>query len=227
MNRQQRTDDLLVFLALARFRKRPPLSKFPAILRRDIKEFFGTYRRACERADELLFEAGNATAIDAACCRSALGKLLPNALYVHRCALNRLEPILRVYEGCARAYLGEIEGANILKLHRFSGKMSYLSYPDFDTEAHPALLRSLKISLRTLQLDCYDYATVDNPPILHRKESFLPADYPAYETFAELTRLEEEAGLLTNSATIGTRKGWQERLREAGIRIEGHQMQRL
>jgi DNA phosphorothioation-associated putative methyltransferase len=132
-----------------------------------------------------------------------------------------------VYEGCARAYLGEIEGANILKLHRFSGKMSYLSYPDFDTEAHPALLRSLKISLRTLQLDCYDYATVDNPPILHRKESFLPADYPAYEAFAELTRLEEEAGLLTNSATIGTRKGWQERLREAGIRIEGHQMQRL
>ena len=63
-----------------------------------------------------------------------------------------------------------------------------LFYPAFDTEAHPALLRSLKISLRTLQLDCYDYATVDNPPILHRKESFLPEDYPGYPMFAELTR---------------------------------------
>jgi hypothetical protein len=76
------------------------------------------------------------------------------------------------------------------------------------------------------QLDCYDYATVDNPPILHRKESFLPADYPAYETFAELTRMEEEAGLLENTATIGTRNGWRERLFEAGMSIEGHQLQR-
>ena len=84
--RRQRTDDLLVYLALARFRKRPPISKLPPTLRRDIKEFFGTYTRACQRADALLFAAGDAAAIDAACCRSPLGKLLPNALYVHRCA---------------------------------------------------------------------------------------------------------------------------------------------
>jgi len=216
----------LVYLALARFRKRPPISKLPPTLRRDIKEFFGAYKRACERADAVLFRAGDSTAIDEACRRSTLGKLLPNALYVHRCALDRLEPILRVYEGCARAYLGEIEGANILKLHRFSGKVSYLFYPAFDMEAHPVLLRSLRISLRTLQFDCYDYATVDSPPILHRKESFLPPDYPSYETFVELTRLEEEAGLLENTVTIGTRSGWQERLREAGMRIEGHQLLR-
>lgn len=138
----------------------------------------------------------------------------------------RLEPILRVYEGCVRAYLGEIEGANIAKLHRFSGKVSYLFYPTFDTEAHPALFRSLKISLRTLQLDCYDYATVDNPPILHRKETFLPEDYPGYQKFAKLTRLEEQAGLLTNTATIGTRNGWLERLGEAGMRIEAHRLQK-
>ena len=222
--RRQRTDDLLVYLALARFRKRPPISKLPPTLRRDIRDFFGTYKRACERADALLFTAGDAAAIDAACRRSTLGRLLPNALYVHRCALDRLEPILRVYEGCARAYLGEIEGANILKLHRFSGKVSYLFYPAFDTEAHPPLLRSLKLSLRTLQLDCYDYATAENPPVLHRKELFLPADYPAYDTFADLTRLEEEAGLLENTATIGTRNGWQDRLREAGMRVEGHRL---
>ncbi len=34
---------------------------------------------------------------------------MPNALYVHRDALDSLEPLLRVYEGCARAYLGEVE----------------------------------------------------------------------------------------------------------------------
>ena len=207
--RQQRTDDLLVYLALARFRKRPPLSKLPGSIRRDIKEFFGAYKRACERADALLFRAGDATAIDEACCRSTLGKLLPNALYVHRSALDRLEPLLRVYEGCARAYLGEMEGANIIKLHRFSGKVSYLFYPSFDAQEHPALLRAVKVSLRSLQLDCYDYGSTANPPILHRKETFVPEDYPGYATFATLTREEEERDLLTDTARIGTRLGKQ------------------
>ncbi len=59
---------------------------------------------------------------------STIGKLLPNALYVHREALDSLEPLLRVYEGCARAYLGEVERANLIKLHRHSGKVSYLVY---------------------------------------------------------------------------------------------------
>jgi len=222
--RGQRASDLLVYFALSRFRKRPPLKKLPATLRRDIKEFLGTYKRACERADALLFRAGEPEAIDEACRQSAIGKLLPNALYVHRSALDRLEPILRVYEGCARAYLGEVDEANVIKLHRFSGKVSYLVYPGFDSEAHPALARSLKLSLRTLQLDCYDYATTSNPPILHRKETFLAEDYPGYAMFAELTRQEEERGLLKEASRIGTRAGWEERLREAGVRIEGHEL---
>jgi hypothetical protein len=62
----------------------------------------------------LLFSAGDAGAVDKACGRSKLGKILPDALYVHRSALEQLEPLLRVYEGCARAYLGEIEGANLI-----------------------------------------------------------------------------------------------------------------
>ena len=68
---------------------------------------------------------------------------------------DSLEPLLRVYEGCARADLGEVEGVNLVKLHRHSGKVSYLVYPDFETDPHPALLRSIKLSLRTRELDCY------------------------------------------------------------------------
>ena len=135
--------------------------------------------KACRQADDLLFRAGNAEAVDEACRRSEVGKLLPNALYVHKDALDSLEPLLRVYEGCARAYLGEVEGANLIKLHRQSGKVSYLVYPDFDADPHPALLRSIKLSLRTRELDCHDYANSANPPVLHRKETFLPARPPA------------------------------------------------
>ncbi len=63
--------------------------------------------------------------------------------------------MLRVYEAYARAYLGEVEGANLIKRHRHSGMVSYLVYPDFETDPHPALLRSIKLSLRTRELDCY------------------------------------------------------------------------
>lgn len=224
---ERRTEDLLVYLALSRFRKRPPLCKLPRRLQVDIRSFFGSYKKACDQADDLLFQAGDPDAIDEACKRSPIGKLLPNALYIHEAALESLEPILRVYEGCARAYLGEIEDTNILKLHRFSGKVSYLAYPDFEKDPHPTLLRSVKLNLRSRELDCYDYSESDNPPILHRKETFLPADHPLRERFAKLTQQEERHGLLEDTSTIGTRNGWNTRLNELGFTLRGHRLVRL
>jgi DNA phosphorothioation-associated putative methyltransferase len=225
--RQRRTEDLLVYLALARFRKRPPLGQLPLTLQRDMRAFFGTYTKACRQADELLFKAGDVAAIDEACQRSPVGKLLPDDLYVHRSALDHLESLLRIYEGCGRAYLGEVEGANIIKIHRRSGKLSYLVYPDFDAAPHPALLRSIRLSLRTRQLDCTDYSASANPPVLHRKDSFLSPDHPLREKFGRLTTQEEKHGLLSETSTIGTRQGWEARLKELGLQLRGHRVIRL
>lgn len=225
--RRHRTEDYLVYLALARFRGRPAFGQLPLTLRRDIREFFGTYAEACRQADALLFQAGRADAIDEACKRAAVGKLLPNALYVHRSAVEGLEPVLRVFEGCARAYIGQIEGTTLVKLHRFSGKVSYLAYTDFDSDPHPALTRSVKLSMRTRELECLDYAASENPPVLHRKETFVPADYPLRGKFAKLTDQEEKAGLLDETATIGTRNGWMVRLKERGYALRGHRLVRV
>jgi DNA phosphorothioation-associated putative methyltransferase len=221
---RRRYEDLLVYLALARFRKRPTYSALPPTLRRDMKGFFGSYRRACAEADELLFRAGDATAIDEACRGSSIGKLLPDDLYIHRSALDSLAPVLRVYEGCGRAYLGEVEGANIIKIHRRSGKLSYLVYPDFDSDPHPALFRCVRLNLRTRQIDCYDYGSSGNPPVLHRKECFLLPDDERYAKFARLSVQEEKHGLLTDAAGIGTRDGWARRLSERGFSVRGHRL---
>ena len=129
-----------------------------------------------------------------------------------------------MYDGFARAYLGEVEGANVIKFHRRSGKLSYLVYPDFDADPHPALLRCVKLSLRTRQLECYDYAASANPPVLHRKEAFLHPGHPLHARFARLTRQEERHGLLDDAAGIGTRAGWEARLREAGFQLRGHRL---
>jgi DNA phosphorothioation-associated putative methyltransferase len=191
-----------------------------------MRAFFGTYTKACRLADALLFRAGDPAAVDAACRRSPVGKLLPDDLYVHRTALDALEPLLRIDEGCGRAYLGEVEGANVIKIHRRTGKLSYLIYPDFDTHPHPALLRCVKLSLRTRQLECYDYGRSPNPPVLHRKETFLHPGHPLHPKFARLTRQEEQHGLLTDTSTLGTRAGWEARLREAGRALSGHRLVR-
>ena len=112
----------------------------------------------------------------------------------------------------------------MVKLHRFSGKVSYLAYPGFEADPHPALRRSVKLNLRTLELDCWDYADSDNPPILHRKESFLAGDHPLVAKFARLTGQEERLGLLSETATIGTRQGWQRRLEECQVELRGHRV---
>jgi DNA phosphorothioation-associated putative methyltransferase len=152
--------------------------------------------------------------------------LLPTALYVHRTALEALDPLLRVYEGCVRAYLGTLDGANLIKLHRQSGKVSYLVYPDFETDPHPALLRSVKLSLRTREIDCFDYAASTNPPVLHRKVTFLASDHPLHAKFVRSTQQEEKHGLLDDSSAIGTRDGWSSRLAGRGFALKGHRLVR-
>ena len=223
----QRTQDLLVYLALSKFEKRPKYSQLNTRLQRDVKSFFGSYSKALSMADLLLFRAGDPEAIDDACKESDIGKLLPKALYVHRDAVPALEPQLRIYEGCARNYIGDVEDANIVKIHRHSGKVSYLCYPDFNKDPHPALVRSFKVNLRSLDIHCYDYSASANPPILHRKETFLEASDCRYAKFAKLTRQEERKGLLEETATIGTRNGWNLRLADNSVELRGHRLVRV
>jgi DNA phosphorothioation-associated putative methyltransferase len=223
---EERSQDLQIYLALANFNGRPRFSVLPSDLQLDVKVFFGTYKRACEAADRLLFSVGDIATIDQACKETMCGKLTPEALYVHTSALPQLAPILRVYEGCARGYIGEVEGANIVKLNRHKPKISYLSYPDFDRAPHPTLSGALVVELQTFQVRYFDYSASDSPPILHRKETFVPADYPARAKFQRLTRQEERWGLYENSSTIGTKHKWNQLLAEKGVRLAGHRLVR-
>jgi DNA phosphorothioation-associated putative methyltransferase len=224
--RHRAQQDLLVYLALATFTRRPRASSLPRDITLDIKALFGSYRAACDQGDRLLHSVADQGAVNAACGQSQVGKQTPDALYVHVTALHLLSPLLRVYEGCARILTGTVADANIIKLSRTGAKISYLSYPDFDREPHPALATSLRADLRRLNVKYLDFRESANPFILHRKETFVAVDYPSREKFARLTRQEERAGLLEASATIGTRDGWQDRLNELGYRLNGHRIVR-
>ena len=224
--RLERRADMLVYLALAAFPKRPRFGSLPDEIQRDVRAFFGSYKSGCAKADALLFNTGDQDALDRACGAARVGKLLPNALYVHHTAIEQLPPILRVYEGCGRQLAGAVEGLTLVKLNRRCARVSYLSYEDFDRIAHPALQSAVIADLTRLDLYFRDYSRSSNPPVLHRKELFVADDYPARGRFARLTAREDRLGLLGNSNTIGTRNGWLTVLSNNGVSIRGHQILR-
>ena len=76
--------------------------------------------------------------------------------------------------------------------------------------------------METNQVSDRDYGDSLNPPILHRKETFVSSDYPYYPEFVHLTKLEVSLGLLENSRSIGTRQQWEKRLAQKQITFEGH-----
>ena len=222
--RQDCSQDLSVYLALSQFDGRTPFGRLPAPIRNDVRAFYGTYKKGCAVADELLFSLGKPGVVEAACRHSPVGKLTPSGLYVHESALPELSVTLRLYEGCARGYLGRVEGANIVKLHMVEPMVSYLSYPEFEKDPHPALAAALSVHLQTFRVRTRDYASRSNRPILHRKELFVSSDYPGHEKFARLTRIEQSKGLYEDTSLIGLEQGWNETLARKGLYLRGHRL---
>lgn len=222
--RHGRSEDLLLYLALARFDVRPRMSELPSDIQGDVRAFFGSYAAACRQADDLLFALGRQDVLDEAARAAPFGKLLPTALYVHVDEMGGQPLTLRLYEGCARAILGTVDGATIVKLRRDEPKVSYLCYPGFDRDAHPELTESVSVHLQTFRMRTRRYLESSNPPLLHRKETFLPEGHPLRSRFAKLTAAEERAGLLDDTASIGTRTGWRQALDEGGYEVRGHRL---
>jgi DNA phosphorothioation-associated putative methyltransferase len=220
----RRRQDLLVYLALSHFDRRPKLRELTPVVQNDIKSLFGGYQQACAAADLMLMSLGNLEVVEERCRSSAIGQKRPNSLCVHVSALEALDPLLRLYEGCASRTIGRPQEANVVKFHFRKPKISYLFYPNFDTDPHPTLHTSMEIDLRDLHVHYRDYGLNDNPPLLHQKDSMVTADYPLYEKFAKLTRQEEGWGLLDDLRLIYDDRGWQKRLEEHCAELRGHRV---
>lgn len=219
-----RRAELLVYIALSRFSGRPRFNQLGSTLATDIRTHFGKYLDACLQADRMLLACGDPAIVLVNARSSSVGKQTPSALYVHRSALGELPPILQVYEGCARALSGTVEHSNLVKLSVAEPQVSYLTYPEFERDAHPTLASSVIVNLRKLTVDWRDYRQSVNPPLLHRKEEFLGADHPKRRTYSRLTRAEKRVGLYQNPEKIGTLAGWQQALKESRVCIRGHRV---
>lgn len=221
---QKRRQDLLVYFALSKFSRRPKLADLKPQVQEDIKVLFGSYKQAILSADEMLFSIGNLDII-AQCCRNSLvGKNLPNSLAIHVSSLEALNPLLRLYEGCASRTIGRLDSANVIKFHTKTPKISYYFYPNFDTEPHPTLAASMQIDLRDLHVIYTDYEDDFDPPVLHQKDKLVTCDYPQYSKFAKLSRQEQNWGLLDDWHEIKRLQGWQKCLEAHCATIQNYQL---
>jgi DNA phosphorothioation-associated putative methyltransferase len=149
------------------------------------------------------------------------GKRLPGAVYlIDPGEDSRIPSLLRITVAELRKRLEIGAEFSLLKFHTASPKISFLAYPDFEKDPHPALAESVIVDLVTGKTRRDDYRARANPPILHRKETFLPPEHPLYGKFSKLTRQEEVAGLLDDTARIGFRINWERILAEKGLLME-------
>lgn len=154
-----------------------------------------------------------------------LGKKLPDAIYLHESALEQLPA--RLAKHIAQTIIGlalDEREWNIVKFSKNDHKITLLNYPTFFDDAYPALDRSFTIDLEKLSVRESDYSQSDNPPILHRKETFLAPDHPCITRFSAITAEGVKAGLYENSRNIGFRKTWENLISRKGYALdpEGH-----
>jgi DNA phosphorothioation-associated putative methyltransferase len=149
------------------------------------------------------------------------GKLLPSALYLHRSALEKALPKkLNDHLEKAIIQLNINTEWNLLKLYKRDFKIALLHYPDFDSYAYPALHHSTTIDLQENTYRQASYNKSENPPILHRKETFVLSTYPLIETFKAITAEGEAINLYQNSKTIGFKQQWQRLIKRQGYQLD-------
>jgi DNA phosphorothioation-associated putative methyltransferase len=225
-----RRDDILVMLALRSFDRRRKFARLEPRLARDLRSFFGSYGAAQTEATKLLFSMQDVNLIKEACEAAALdglGWLEPNeSLQLHTSMIDRLGAVLRIYIGCATVMAGDISEFDLVKVHITSGKVTVLSYDDFEGKPVPKLMKRLKVRLRDQEMDLFEYGTTFQPTMLFRKSRYINEEFPMYAEQQAFEDALERAALFDLDAH-GPNQGIFELTLEARrYRIDGFELSR-
>lgn len=149
------------------------------------------------------------------------GKTLPTAKYIHIDLIPYVpQPVIELLMQTQKDLSLQNFDFNIIKFHTKDFKISLLNYPTFFKESYPSLLESCTIDLVRNKHRITNYKNSSNPPILHRKETFLPPDHPSVPLFKEITEEGEKAGLYENTRQIGFRNNWERLIKRKGYHLE-------
>jgi DNA phosphorothioation-associated putative methyltransferase len=148
----------------------------------------------------MLMTLGPTELIEERCRQSAIGQQRPNSLWVHVSALDQLDPLLRLYEGCASRTIGRPEEATAVKFHVQKPQITYLFYPALTRNptrlCTPAWRSACRICTSAIA------TTTRQPAPAPPKRPDGAPDYPGYAKFAKLSQQERKWGLLDDVKAI-------------------------
>jgi DNA phosphorothioation-associated putative methyltransferase len=222
-----RRDDVALFIVQQLLSKRTPYRKLEPRLQHDIKEFFGDHTLATAYAKQLLETAANPESVLRACEQATelgLGWLDgQHSLQLHISLVNRLPAVLRAYIACGTTIWDQTSNVQLVKVHVGSGKLTLLEYDDFDISPVPLLRRRVKVGLRRLSCEVYEYGTEQFPQtVLIGKSRFLHEDLPGYEEQVRFDALLEQAGV--GPSWTGTGEALEEYLAGQRLEVRGGQL---
>lgn len=187
-------EDLLVYLALARFRSENVISNLPEAIQESVKIYLGNFLKAVSLSKKLLFTTGNKAEIIELCEDAPAGLNDDESFYIHSSAVPNLDAILRVFIGMAGIFYGDINNSDIIKLHKNSIKISFYNYDDFN-KALPELHSRIKIDLAKQQMNFYNHKSKKSQQLLYFKEQYVLESHPAYQEWKSFSETLKEKGL--------------------------------
>ena len=224
---QERKEDLLLYFAMGLFEKRKPYAHQPESLKRDIKALFEDYKSAQALATELLFAIADNALIEEQCerARKQLPACIHNAghsLILHKTYIEQLPLLLRVYVGAALQMYGDLDEAiDLIKVHTTSGKLTLMSYDDFE-QSVPMLVERVKVKMADQEIDFFDYMDEGRRPPLLNKHLLLAtehADFSKQHNFDK--RLAKLLGVASDGEVIIHRGTYQSLLDNNGKQVKG------
>jgi len=153
--------------------------------------------------------------------QTKVGKQLPDAVYLHASAIDSIPLALQsLVHQVTNDFSISPQDWDVIKLYKRDFKLTFLSYPFFDTHSYPALKRSLVIDLERQTTRKTSYESSQNPPILHRKETFVKPDYKLRQHFSAITAEGETIGLYENPRSIGFKQNWERLISNKGFYLD-------
>jgi DNA phosphorothioation-associated putative methyltransferase len=176
-----RTEDLSLHFAMHAFSLRKSYGSFPPELRRDVRAFFGSHKRAQEAGQALLYSIGNQDLLleDATAAAAAgIGHLELGKLQFPTHRLQELSVRLRGYVALAARLAGDLSEANLLRIHINSRKLTALTYDDFEASFLPRLTTRVKVEFDTFDVSIIDHSADNDVRLLYLKSRYLTDNNP-------------------------------------------------
>ncbi|MCB4825588.1 class I SAM-dependent methyltransferase [Roseicella aerolata] len=213
---------MVVYLALNLFDRRTSQRSLPLAVQRDIRALFGSHKAAIGRAQAALIAIGDpvltATATNVGASRGDGVLDARDGDYTFHVALLPRQPVpLRILLGCAERLEPLPPDADLIKVHGFGDRVSYLAFEGFQNRALPTLARRTVVDLRRRRVSEVPVDTADGRRVLLGKASLMPTAMGGRDRQERFDDGLRERGVFTQSGLGPGLRVLTRRLVDAGV----------